>query len=58
MVANCYRNIDEFLNACEVLLKNMVEYYLKKNKEIKIDICLNLKFTAVDCLYFASKSFH
>src|SRR5208282_6264190 len=40
---NFYKDIDEFLNACEVLIKNKIEFYLKKHKGIKINMCLNLK---------------
>jgi hypothetical protein len=38
-----YKDIDEFLDACDNLIKNKIEFYVKKHKGIRINICLNLK---------------
>jgi hypothetical protein len=38
-----FKDIDEFLNACDNLIKNKIEFYVKKHKGIRVNICLNLK---------------
>jgi len=38
-----YKDIDEFLDACDNLIKNKIEFYVKQHKGIRINICLNMK---------------
>jgi hypothetical protein len=38
-----FKDIDEFLNVCDNLIKNKIEFYVKKHKGIRVNICLNLK---------------
>jgi hypothetical protein len=35
---NFYKDIDKFLNACDMLIKSKIEFYIKKHKGIKINM--------------------